>query len=194
VCCLHAGTVLPAILPNVAHKTTNFANHTPTNLYRRTHLYLRKFCPAWQKHQRYRFVPRYRNVWTPYMVHKACCSMHCSAGNGRQDSPCWVQTAHKSCGAWMNHTSLWFWVKDTQILATEVVFPKVTILLPPLFGHTVSVLLNSKTKITEGCSGPLWRSYIQRVPIREICDGHKMSQFRICDRGPRSHALCFWDF
>jgi len=32
------------------------------------------------------------------MVHKTSCFMRCNWGNGRQDSPCWVQTAHKSCG------------------------------------------------------------------------------------------------
>jgi len=49
-CYLHdAGAILPALPPIAAHKTTDFANHTPTNLYRQTNLYRRKFWPETPK-------------------------------------------------------------------------------------------------------------------------------------------------
>jgi len=129
VCCLHlAGAVLPAISPKVLARNTNF--------------------------RRYGFVPRYRMVRVWFT--KISFFMQCNRGNSKQDSSCWVQTAHKSCGECFNCTSFCIWVKGTQIWAIEAVFAKVTIILPPLYGPTVLVLLYSKTKFPEGFSGPLW--------------------------------------
>ena len=46
--------------------------------------------------------------------------------------------SHDEC---FNRTSLCIWVKETPILAIEALLAKVTIILPPIYVHTVDQLL-----------------------------------------------------
>jgi len=71
----------------------------------------------------------------------------CNGGNGRQDSPCWVQKAHKSCEECINRTSFCIWVKKTQILALRSVFVKVKTIPSPLYVPTLNQLLPGAGRI-----------------------------------------------
>jgi len=140
--------------PHHRHDTTGCVNHTPTILHPGTNLYSQKFWPEIPKLSHVQICSQVQDCWR--MVHTTSCIMPCNGGNIKQDSPCWVQTAHKSCDECVavcvavqtahkscdecfNRTSFCMWSKGTQIWAIETVLAKVTIAFAPLCGPTVWV-------------------------------------------------------
>jgi len=150
----------------IAHNTTNFATHMPIILVRGTNLYLPKFWPQTPKNLQVQICSPgtglFRYGWQTQLYYALF------VGNVKQDSPWWVQRAHKSCGDCFHRTRFCIWVKETLTLAEEAVFAKVTIILAPLYGPTVLVLPYAKTKLLEVFSGPLWIMYINLCIIKYL--------------------------